>query len=241
MSRMNNDQMPNLDALAADGTLFTESYCPSPVCGPARAGMKTGKYPAATGMVKNLRPLNEGLQYLPALLRDAGYETGLAGKLHLAPADRDFGFDVRHLSDAPYSVYGKEDEYSEYIGWLREKFFDAQGRDPVTIFDRDELAYDDNLKLFMMGSCFRSEEEHETKWTTDMTVDFLEKGIRRNHFSVTPLISDRISHMVCRSLTQAITSRRTLNCRQLIIKISTKNRFCSESPAEMCMIMSESP
>ena len=86
---LKKDLTPNLDSLAADGILFPNAYCPSPVCGPARAAMKTGKYPPATGMVKNLRPLRENNAYLPALLRDSGYETGMAGKLHLFPADRD--------------------------------------------------------------------------------------------------------------------------------------------------------
>ena len=171
---LKRDLTPNLDNLAKDGILFTNSYCPSPVCGPARASMKTGKYPAAAGMVKNLQPIKTVNHYLPELLRDSGYETGMAGKLHLAPTDRDYGFEVRHLGDAPYSVYGNEDKYSEYIDWLREHYFNAKGIDPVAIFDRDERAYDDNLKLFMMGSCFRSEEEHETRWTTDRTIDFLE-------------------------------------------------------------------
>lgn len=171
---LKKDLTPNLDALAADGTLFTNAYCPSPVCGPSRASMITGKFPPENGMVTNVKtPLREDNFYLPQLIKEAGYETGMAGKLHLAPADKDYGFHVRHLSDAPYSVYADEDKYSEYIDWLRANYFDAKGIDPVEIFDRDELAYDDDLKLFMMGSCFRSEEEHETRWTTDRTIDFL--------------------------------------------------------------------
>lgn len=179
---LKKDITPNLDGLAEDGILFSNAYCPSPVCGPARASMKTGKYPPATGMIKNLCPLKENNHYLPELLRGAGYETGMAGKLHLFPEDKDYGFSVRHLSDAPYSVYGDEDKYSEYIDWLRSRYFNAKGIDPVEIFDRDELAYEENLKLFMMGSCFRSEEEHEMRWTTDMTMDFLEKRNQEKPF-----------------------------------------------------------
>ena len=179
---LKKDLTPNLDSLAADGILFPNAYCPSPVCGPARAAMKTGKYPPATGMVKNLRPLRENNAYLPALLRDSGYETGMAGKLHLFPADRDYGFEVRHLSDAPYSVYGNEDKYSEYIKWLRDNYFDAKGIDPVKIFDEDEASYDEDIKRFMMGSCFREEEEHETAWTTKRTLEFLENRDQKRPF-----------------------------------------------------------
>lgn len=100
---------------------------------------------------KEFAAVRENNAYLPALLRDSGYETGMAGKLHLFPADRDYGFEVRHLSDAPYSVYGNEDKYSEYIKWLRDNYFDAKGIDPVKIFDEDEASYDEDIKRFYDG------------------------------------------------------------------------------------------
>ncbi len=168
------DLTPNLDALAADGCFFPNAYCPSPVCGPARASMKTGKYPPATGAVKNWKALNEDNTYLPILLRDGGYETGMSGKLHFFPPEEDYGFQVRHLSDAPYSVYWEDDKHSEYIKWLRQEHFDAKGIDPVALFNADESAYDSNIKQFIQGSFFRTKEEHETGWTTERAIDFLE-------------------------------------------------------------------
>lgn len=36
---------PNLDRLAAQGTLFANAYCNSPICVPSRASMITGRYP----------------------------------------------------------------------------------------------------------------------------------------------------------------------------------------------------
>ena len=164
---------PCLDSLAEDGILFTNAYCPSPVCGPARASMKTGKYPPATGMVQNLTPLKEDNQYLPQILRDNGYETGMAGKLHLFPPEKDYGFTERHLADSPYDVYWDEPRHSEYISWLRENYYNDKGVDPVQLFNADESSYDTNLKQFILGSKFRANEEHETGWTTDRTLDFL--------------------------------------------------------------------
>lgn len=35
---------PNIDALGANGTVFTEGYISSPVCSPSRAGLLTGRY-----------------------------------------------------------------------------------------------------------------------------------------------------------------------------------------------------
>lgn len=40
---------PNLDRLAARGVQFLRAFSPNPVCGPARASLQTGLYPAATG------------------------------------------------------------------------------------------------------------------------------------------------------------------------------------------------
>ena len=37
---------PRLDALAAEGTRFTQYYSASPICSPSRAGLITGQYPA---------------------------------------------------------------------------------------------------------------------------------------------------------------------------------------------------
>lgn len=35
---------PNLDRLAADGTMFTDAYTANPICVPARASMTIGDY-----------------------------------------------------------------------------------------------------------------------------------------------------------------------------------------------------
>ena len=49
-------QTPNLDALAQEGFLFKNAYCPSPVCAPSRASLKTGLYPPGNGVVTNWIP-----------------------------------------------------------------------------------------------------------------------------------------------------------------------------------------
>ncbi len=164
---------PNIDALANDGVLFTDAYTPSPVCGPARASVKSGLFPAETGAVLNWVDFKPNLKFLPEILRENGYETGLVGKLHFFPPDKDYGFDYCQLSDAPYSVYADDDKYSKYIDWLRKEYYNSKGIDPVELFDIDEAAYDDDLKKFTMGSCFRTTEQHETAWTTERSIEFL--------------------------------------------------------------------
>lgn len=79
-------ETPNLDRLLAQGTLFPNAACTSPLCVPSRASLATGKYPHRCGVVTaddNL-PRDQVTYY--QLLRKAGYRVGLVGKtdLHLS-------------------------------------------------------------------------------------------------------------------------------------------------------------
>ena len=74
---------PHLDALAASGARFTNWYSNAPVCAPSRAALMTGRYPARAGVLQNGRPLEPKQKTTAALLKEAGYATGLIGKWHL--------------------------------------------------------------------------------------------------------------------------------------------------------------
>lgn len=77
---------PNIDRLAAMGTLFTNAHCQSPVCNPSRASMMTGRYPHTTGIyflspdLKQAPELN-GVQTLPEVFAAKGYKTMATGKI----------------------------------------------------------------------------------------------------------------------------------------------------------------
>lgn len=74
---------PNLDALAARGTVFDRAYVNNPVCMPNRATIMTGRMPSAHGVVFNDRSLAPSATTFVERLRGAGRRTALIGKSHL--------------------------------------------------------------------------------------------------------------------------------------------------------------
>lgn len=81
-------QTPNLNRLAAQGMRFTNFYAAQPICSASRAALLTGCYPNRVGISGALSPwdphaLNPNEQTIAALLKKAGYHTGMIGKWHL--------------------------------------------------------------------------------------------------------------------------------------------------------------
>ncbi|MEN3940719.1 sulfatase [Prosthecobacter sp. SYSU 5D2] len=76
---------PNLDRLAARGTLFTNAHCASPKCAPSRTALMTGLMPSSTGLYDNGHwwyPNMPEAVTLPMHFRNQGYKTVGAGKIH---------------------------------------------------------------------------------------------------------------------------------------------------------------
>ncbi len=73
---------PGMDRLAADGLRFTNAFVTTPVCAASRASIFTGLYRRRHGYTFLAPPLRREFaeRSYPALLRAAGYCTGLIGK-----------------------------------------------------------------------------------------------------------------------------------------------------------------
>ncbi len=75
-------QTPNIDHLAAQGTLFRNAFVTASVCSVSRAAILTGTYPCSRGtkdLTKLVTPKDVDATY-PAVLRAGGYDTGYIGK-----------------------------------------------------------------------------------------------------------------------------------------------------------------
>ena len=80
-------QTPNIDRLAARGTLFTNAHCQAPLCNPSRTSVMTGLRPSTTG-IYGLAPWFRKVEALSDLVtldqyfRENGYRTYLSGKIY---------------------------------------------------------------------------------------------------------------------------------------------------------------
>ena len=75
---------PNLDRLAARGTVFTRAYCQQPICGPSRASFMSGRRPDSLGitsMTKYLYDLHPDAVTIPQWFMQHGYTAMSIGKV----------------------------------------------------------------------------------------------------------------------------------------------------------------
>ncbi|MDE1175699.1 MAG: sulfatase-like hydrolase/transferase [Edaphobacter sp.] len=81
---------PHLDRFRRDAVTFDSAHCPAPHCCPSRASFMSGRYPSEHGVYNNVSTNTaihfnpyEGTPFWGKDLRQAGYQLGYAGKLHV--------------------------------------------------------------------------------------------------------------------------------------------------------------
>jgi pectinesterase len=113
---------PRIDAMASEGTLFTDYYAAAPICSPSRAGLLTGCYPRRVGneIWVHRADSNTGIHAdeltIAELFKENGYATACIGKWHLGFHEpflpRNQGFDhyfgLLHNLDPVEIVYFEE-------------------------------------------------------------------------------------------------------------------------------------
>ncbi|TWU30432.1 sulfatase [Bythopirellula polymerisocia] len=97
---------PNMDALAARGTLFTSAHCQSPLCNPSRTSLLLGLRPSTTGVYglapwyRDVPSLAE-IVSLPRYFRQHGYRTYSAGKIYHGNHGRTPGLEFDEIRPPP--------------------------------------------------------------------------------------------------------------------------------------------
>lgn len=143
---------PNLDRLAVNGLRFTQFYNCARCC-PTRASLMTGQYAHKVGLARNGRDLTRNGITIAEALKQAGYNTAMAGKWHLsrtAPLDDeklhqkwlDHQYDPGHPF-APLQTYPVNRGFDKHYGviWGVIDYFDpfslVDGTEPVESLPED--------------------------------------------------------------------------------------------------------
>ena len=187
---------PNIDRIASMGVRFTRAYTSSPVCGPARMSLYTGRTAFSHGATWNFIPLDIGTWTLGDYLRPHGVRVALAGKTHMR-ADAEgmarMGLDPKSslgllAAECGFEPWERDDgEHPDrnfnpdlaYNRWLRARGYDSAN--PWNDFANSGQAPDGSIlsgwSLRNAGAAARVAKEHsETPYMTDRAIAFMEQA-----------------------------------------------------------------
>lgn len=192
---------PNIDALAADGILFRNAYCNTPICMASRATMFTGLPGSTTGCRTNGIPLNNDYPALPQILKDSGYKTFSTGKLHItnweigtfhAPgyeaSCKDFPESETHwrsgeIDHVPGGYFGLDEVdlvgnhgwycHGDYTNWLQKNHPDQYEKMISRETAQPSLDYEDTR----YGTVYATVEDkyYYNEWIKDKTIEKIDK------------------------------------------------------------------
>jgi arylsulfatase A-like enzyme len=148
---------PNIDALSARGTNFSQTICNQPLCSPSRASFLTSRYATETDVWKLELEMNHTLPTVATAFKQGGYTTAFVGKWHIS---------------AKHDAAGKEQ-----LGWVppgpsRGGFDDLwEGANVIELVSRPtEGNYWDNA-----GTNIGFRNQYRVDFITDRAVGFLEQ------------------------------------------------------------------
>lgn len=108
---------PNIDRLAGNGMLFTQSFVENSISAPSRATLLTGLYSHQHGQTRLGCCLNPQKQWFTELLQKKGYVTSVFGKWHLNVEPKGFDhYDILFDQGEYYNPkFRRPDTNGEYI------------------------------------------------------------------------------------------------------------------------------
>ncbi len=158
---------PNIDALAADGVTYRNSFCCYPVCTPSRYSLLTGLYVHQHLGWNNRSTLPSGIDTFPRMLRAAGYRTAAVGKMHFTPTYLDVGFEKMQLSEQDGPGRWDDDYHRDLMAAGLADRLDLM--DQVMAYRKDApQAYFD---CFGAAESDLPEKHHSTTWIGDRAVE----------------------------------------------------------------------
>ena len=164
---------PNLDRLAREGTRFATAFTVAPICTPSRYSFFTGRYAHVHGSTDNSTPLREPQVMLPSILKHAGYQTAISGKLHfISPDNIDYGFDYfwSYRDEGP----GKLPSWPAHIEKQHGKGAQKKSLQEQP-FPNDPLGKD-------LGKLKYPNADSQTSWITARALDFLDQRDKAKPF-----------------------------------------------------------
>ena len=150
---------PHLDRMAAEGLRFTQFYAGCTVCAPSRSVLMTGQHTGHTTVRGNAGRNNPAAQTLrageptvPALLKTAGYRTGLIGKWGLGDDPDGPGHPLKQGFDFFFGFLSQTHAHNHYPDFLwRDSTRQPLKNDLIPIgesgagYSTNRLEYSDDL------------------------------------------------------------------------------------------------
>ncbi|MEO6437518.1 MAG: sulfatase-like hydrolase/transferase, partial [Tepidisphaeraceae bacterium] len=96
------NRTPNIDRITKNGMLFRNAFCANSICSPSRATILTGKHSHMNGVYNVADWFDGGQPTFPKLLQQAGYQTAMIGKWHLASDPTGFDYWNILVGQGPY-------------------------------------------------------------------------------------------------------------------------------------------
>jgi pectinesterase len=160
---------PRIDAMAQEGTRFTDYYAAAPICSPSRAGLLTGCYPRRVGnhvwvhRADSRSGIHPDELTIAELFKDNGYATACIGKWHL-------GFHEPFLP--------RNQGFDHYFGLLHNL-------DPVEVVYFEDKG---GVPLLRNGDVVKrpADPAELTKLYTDEAIQFIEKNKKGPFFLYLP-------------------------------------------------------
>jgi arylsulfatase A-like enzyme len=197
---------PRIDALARSGVTFSRAYVANPLCMPSRASLFTGLTTRGHRVRMNGIRLDPAIPTFAGALRQAGYRTHAAGKLHFATSNTPKGVPLDavdpaaypeakvlwqqgRIRDLPLPYHGFESVdfvgghghgcWGDYERWLEQEHPAAVPlfKEPATLEPPSPARMQFNRQSYKWAL---PEELHPMRWIADRTIAFLdEQGQRR--------------------------------------------------------------